>query len=32
VTNTPDAFLALIKSEMAKWVKVTQTAKITIEQ
>ncbi len=28
VSNTPEAFLALIKSEMTKWAKVTQTAKI----
>lgn len=28
VSNTPEAFLALIKSEMEKWAKVTQVAKI----
>ena len=32
VTNTPEAFLGLIKSEMAKWVKVTQTARIAPQQ
>ena len=29
VSNTPDAFLAFIKSEMEKWVKVSQVAKLT---
>ena len=31
VSNTPEAFLALIKSEMDKWAKVTQVAKIKVE-
>jgi tripartite-type tricarboxylate transporter receptor subunit TctC len=31
VSNTPEAFLALIKSEMEKWAKVTQIAKIKPE-
>lgn len=30
-TNTPEAFLALIKSEMEKWARVTKVAKITAE-
>ena len=30
-TNTPQAFSALIKSEMEKWAKVVKTAKITVE-
>ena len=31
VSNAPEAFLALIKSEMEKWAKVAQVAKITAE-
>jgi tripartite-type tricarboxylate transporter receptor subunit TctC len=31
VSNTPDAFLAFIKSEMEKWAKVSQVAKLTPE-
>ena len=31
VSNTPEAFLALIKSEMDKWTKVTRVAKIVAE-
>jgi len=31
VSNTPEAFLAFIKSEMEKWAKVSQIAKLTPE-
>ena len=31
VTNTPQEFAALIKSEIEKWAKVTQVAKLTPE-
>ena len=31
VTSTPAEFLAMIKSEMAKWRKVITTAKISVK-